>query len=125
MSQQFLHHFEFCPHTPKERRIRVSKRVPPEALFNAQFVGPRQNEFSQNRLTPERLSTAVAFACENPIVRFAVMLLFFPFQKCFDQERMNRNWLLRRFGFAWTNNSADNRPRYVDQPIGEVDVAPL
>src|SRR4051794_20840786 len=120
MSQEFLHHFEFCSHTPKERRIRVSKRVPPEARFNAQFVGPRPDEFSQDRLTPERLSTAVAFACENPIVRFAVMLLFFPCLKCFDQERMSRNWLLRRFGFAWTNNSADNRPRYVDQPIGEV-----
>jgi hypothetical protein len=88
-------------------------------------LGPRQDEFSQDRLTPERFSAAVAFACENPIVRFPVMLLLFPFQKCFDQELMNRNWLLRRFGFARTNNSADNRPRYVDQPIGEVDDAPL
>jgi hypothetical protein len=82
--------------------------MPPEALFDASFVGSRQDAFSQDRLTPERLSTTVAFACENPIVRFAIMLLFFPFRKCFDQERMNRNWLLRRFGFAGTNNSADN-----------------
>jgi hypothetical protein len=88
-------------------------------------VGSRQDEFSQDRLTPERLSAAVAFACENPIVRFAVMLLFFPFQKGFDQKRMSRNWLLRRFGFARTDNAADYRPRYVNQPIEEVDVAPL
>jgi hypothetical protein len=63
-------------------------------------VGSRQDEFSQDRLTPERLSAAVAFACENPIVRFAVMLLFFPFQKGFDQKRMSRNWLFATIRFC-------------------------
>lgn len=58
--------------------------MPSEALCYAHFVSLRQNEFSQDRLTPERLSTAVTLARENPIVGFAVALLLFPFEKCLD-----------------------------------------
>src|SRR5438874_412627 len=49
----------------------MSKSVPSETLFDAECSSPRQDQFSQNRLAPERLATAIALACKNPIVRFA------------------------------------------------------
>jgi hypothetical protein len=51
--------------------------------------------------------------------------MFFPLQKGLDNERTDWNRFLRRFGFARTDNTTDNRPRDGNQTIGEVDIAPL
>ena len=73
-----------------------------------------------SEITPERLNLGFSWLRD-----VADGLLILPSQKCINHERMNWYGLLRRFGFAGTDHAADNRPRYVDQILGEVDVSPF
>ena len=125
MPQQFLHHLEFSPHAPQKGGVGVAKCVPTKMLLNAQFLRLRSNELAQDRLAPKRFPAPIAPACKDPIVRFPVGLLFSPFQESLDNERMNRHGLLRRFGLAMSNDSADDRPCYVDRSFVKVDITPL
>jgi len=103
----------------------VPEGVPSELFFDSKFLCPGSDVLAQDRLPPVRLAAASAAACENPISRIAVTLMFLPFLQGFDYGGMNWNWFLRRFGFARPHNSAHNRARYVHCCFREIDVRPL
>src|SRR6516165_12530581 len=100
MSQQFLHHFEFCPDTAQESRKSVPKRMPSESFLNSGLRGGGTNISPQDRLAPDRFPATVLSACKNPMVRFVVTADLPPFTERLQDDRMNWHRLLRRFGLT-------------------------
>src|SRR5215469_9129662 len=70
MSQQFLHHFEFCPDTPQKSRVSMPECVPSESFLNSSPLRNGTNISAQDRLAPDRLAATVPSACKNPILWF-------------------------------------------------------
>jgi hypothetical protein len=94
MTQQLLHHFEFCSNASQKSRVGVPERVPSESFLDS---GPRRhgtNISAQDRLAPNRLPATVPPACKNPILAFVVMTDLFPFAECRQDSWMSWHRLL-------------------------------
>src|SRR3989442_4436146 len=81
MAKQLLYHLELGPHTSQQSRVCVPERVPSELLLNSNALRHRTNIFPQDRLAPDRSSTSVALAGENPVVCIRVADTFLPLQQ--------------------------------------------
>src|SRR6516162_1978886 len=125
MSQQFLHHFEFCPDTAQESRKGVPKRMPSESFLNSGLRGGGTNISPQDRLAPDRFPATVLSACKNPMVRFVVTADLPPFTERLQDDRMNWHRLLRRFGLTRADDTTDDGAHHVHRVLGKVDIAPL
>src|SRR5271165_2396922 len=99
--------------------------MPAKSSFNSEFLRFGQDILPQDCLTPIRLAAAAATTCENPVIELAVALNFPPFGESINNERMNGNRFLRRFGLAGPHDPTYDRARYVHRPFRRIDIAPL
>src|ERR1700722_3611473 len=125
MSQQLLHHFEFCPDAPQQSRVGVSECVPSESFLNS---GPRSDGTTvsaQDRLAPNRFSATMPAACKNPIIWFVVTTDLLPFAERLQDSRMNWHRLLGRFCLARSNHATHDRSCHAHRILGRVYIAPF
>src|SRR6516162_17208 len=125
MSQQLLHHFEFCPNASQQSRVGASECVPSEPLLNSCLLRSGTNISAQDRLAPDRLAATVTFACKNPIVGFVVTTDLFPVAKSLQEGWMNWHRLLGGFGFARSDHAVHDGSCHVHRVLCKVDITPL
>jgi hypothetical protein len=89
MWQQFLFHLEFRSHASTERRVGVPKFVPPEALFEAKFLGWRQDELSQDRLPQCGFLVTVASLAK-------AQLSDLQYRRCYSPKAFSRDYVARQ-----------------------------
>src|SRR6266481_8364729 len=120
-----LHHLEFRTDAPQERRVGPTKSMPSDAFFNSLVFHRWPNVPAQDRVSPARFPAPIPPASEDPIFRLSIGGALPPLRQGLRQKGMERNRLLRRFGFAWANDSVDYGASHVHDPSGKINVAPF
>ena len=94
MSQQLLHHFEFCPDAAQKSRVGVPKGMPAKLFLNSSSLRNGTNVSAQDRLAPNRLPATMPVASKNPVVWFVVATDLLPFPECLQNSWMKWHRLL-------------------------------
>ena len=80
MPHQFLHYLELGSDTPKQRRVRVSERMPSDALLNHERLGNGPDVLAENARSPIRAAPFVQSACKYPVVTTSELARLLPVQ---------------------------------------------
>jgi len=107
-----------CAHF--ERLFTGTKR-----LQNPNLQGSRPNESSHDALAPIRMLAARRRTCEYPIIRTSESCLLTPQQESVSQLRIQWDWFLGSFRFAWTDDLKNYRSNDADFIGLKVNISPF
>ena len=125
MPEQLLNNLDVSAARAQERCTGVAKRVPPDFLRDAHPARNLADLIAHERLSPVRLSLVAVGTGEDPVASGFVLRVIPPRAESSRENRVERNWFLRRLRFAGADDLKNDGARNADLVFIEVDVYPL
>ena len=125
MAKQRLNGLDVGAAHPQQCCARVSERMPPNLLDDANATRELTDLIALVRLSPVWLSASAERIGKDPVTGGFVLCVVPPCAQNSCENRIEGNCFLRRLRFTGANDLHEDRARYTDSVFVEIHVGPL